>query len=123
MADITFERPDDNGRLDRLLAKVEPALRDSFTDAQRQALKAALRTGTWRRHPIDVRLSVPLPSSRIFVTIVAGREKRERRRRKAERIFHPLGTVGNVLLFGAATMVISVVILVAVLAYSAVLTR
>ena len=117
MADVTFERPIGDRRVGRLMESVPSELRDSFSDAQREALG----TGTWRRQSVDIRLSFPFFSDRYFMTIVAGRERCPGLRRKAERVFHPLGTVGNALFMGAVTTVICSVVLIIALIYSSIL--
>lgn len=122
MADVTFDPVEDHGRLERLLDRLEPEVRESFTAEQRKALRDALRSGTWRRQSVDIRLSVPLPSSRLFVTVVAGKERRRRQRRKAERVFHPLATIGNVVFFTVVSLLITLAAIVAVLLYSSVIT-
>ena len=55
------------------------------------------------------------------MTIVAGRERRPGLRRKAERVFHLLGTVDNTLFMGAVTTLICSVILIIALVYSSIL--
>ncbi|MFP6687975.1 MAG: hypothetical protein VCD31_01450, partial [Alphaproteobacteria bacterium] len=119
--DVTFERPTGDRRVGRLMESVPSELRDSFSDAQREALGAVLGTGTWRRQSVDIRLSFPFFSDRYFMTIVAGRERRPGLRRKAERVFHPLGTVGNALFMGTVTTVICSVVLIIALIYSPIL--
>lgn len=64
------------------------------------AAAAGPRDAPWRGgHPVNVRLSVPLPFGRYFLTIVAGSERRNAARRASERRRHPLATFGNVVLF------------------------
>ncbi len=96
-------------------------MRASFTDAQRDALSEAMGSRTWRRQKVDIRLSLPILPNRFFMTIVAGSERRPRLRRRAERVFHPLGTIGNTLFVGAITTVILSVVMVVTLVYSSVL--
>ncbi len=69
------------------------------------ALPPAARAEAWRRghpsswtrhHPINIRLSLPLPGRRLFVTVVAGADKRRPDRRRRDRPLHPLLTPGNV---------------------------
>ncbi|MDP6474017.1 MAG: hypothetical protein QF449_05235 [Alphaproteobacteria bacterium] len=121
MADVTFDRPKPSRHVGRLMENLPGEMRDSFTEAQREALGEAMRTRTWRRQSVDIRLSLPLLSERFFMTVVAGRERRPGQRRKAERVFHPLGTVGNTLFMGAITTVICSVVLVIALVYSSIL--
>ncbi len=51
----------------------------------------------WAGHPVDVRLTIPLPFRSYYLTIVAGPEKRCKQRRAVERKKHPLFTMGNVI--------------------------
>ena len=52
------------------------------------------------KHFINIRLSIPLVFTRVYVTLVAGKERRNDARRRAERQKHPLRTWGNMFLFG-----------------------
>lgn len=51
----------------------------------------------WERHPVDIRISIPLFVRRYYVTIVAGPERRSPTRLATERKKHPLLTAANVL--------------------------
>lgn len=53
----------------------------------------------WGRHPVNIRVSVPLGFGRYYVTIVAGRERRSRERLVTERRKHPLLSFGNLSVF------------------------
>ena len=46
-------------------------------------------------HPVNIRLSIPLPAGRWYVTVLAGRERRDAERRREERQKHSLLTSGN----------------------------
>lgn len=48
-------------------------------------------------HPLNLRMSVPLPFGRYYITVVAGRERRARARLSLVRRQHPLSTPGNIL--------------------------
>ena len=50
-------------------------------------------------HPVNIRLSIPLGFGRYYLTIVGGKERRAPERRAAERLKHPLLTIGNVIVF------------------------
>ncbi|MBT3169809.1 MAG: hypothetical protein HN333_00070 [Rhodospirillaceae bacterium] len=121
MADVTFDRLKPGGKIERLIDDLPSDVRDSFTAAQRDALSEAMSTHTWRRQKVDIRLSLPILSNRYFMTVVAGREQRPRMRRRAERVFHPLGTIGNTLFIGAITTVILSVVMIVTLVYSSIL--
>lgn len=57
-----------------------------------------------RRHPINIRVSIPLIHGRWFFTLIGGPERRNDERRSEERKKHPLLTLGNVIflfIFGA----------------------
>ncbi len=53
----------------------------------------------WSGHPVNIRLTIPLPFRSFYVTIVAGPERRSQERRASERKKHPLITAGNVLVY------------------------
>lgn len=53
----------------------------------------------WTGHPVDIRLTIPLPFRSFYITIVAGPERRSKVRRVSERKKHPLLTVGNLLVY------------------------
>jgi hypothetical protein len=57
-------------------------------------------------HPINLRLSIPLPFKRYYVTIVIGEERRRAERLSAERRKHPLVTRGNLFFFALVGTVI-----------------
>ena len=54
---------------------------------------------SWGRHPVNLRLSIPLPFGRYYVTLVAGKERRGAERLTSERRKHPLLTFGNLAVF------------------------
>ncbi len=54
---------------------------------------------SWGRHPVNLRLSIPLPFGRYYVTLVAGKERRRADRLASERRKHPLLTFGNLAVF------------------------
>jgi hypothetical protein len=71
----------------------------------------------WASHPVDVRLTIPLPFRSFYLTIIAGPEKRGKQRRADERKKHPLLTFGNMIvcLFAGSVFGLSVLGLVEVL--------
>jgi len=121
VTDNIFHRNLQDHRFERVIETISPDVRESFSEEQNEALRDAFKPATWRRQGVDIRLSIPLFPSRYFVTIVAGRDRRHSRRRKAERIFHPLSSIGNTIFMGAITTLICAVLLVAFMVYSAIL--
>ena len=87
--------------LETLLERLPPEVMESLSDAERQALWQAANPITWRRHPINIRMTIPGLTRRYFVTVVGGVEQRSPERVRRERRVHPLRTAGNILfLFG-----------------------
>jgi hypothetical protein len=83
--------------LEMLMDRIPPDVVESFTPTQRAALWNATKPISWRRHPVNIRLSFPIIGGRYFVTVVAGPEKRAQERRSRERFMFPLRTAGNIL--------------------------
>ncbi|MCH9019960.1 MAG: hypothetical protein IIA73_06315 [Proteobacteria bacterium] len=85
----------DDAFIARFLARIPRDIAQSFSDAQLEAIVAAFGTRRWRDHPIDIRLTIPLVGRAYYLVVLAGAERRSRRRRRAERIAHPFVTLGN----------------------------
>ena len=92
-------------RAEQLMGSIAPAVLESLTPEQREGIRAAARRDGWDKHPVNIRMSLPLPLGRCYVTLVAGRDRRSAARREKDRTRHPLDTVGN-LLFAAGTAVV-----------------
>jgi len=82
---------DDDGAA---LARLAPDVLAGLTAEQKDAIAQAYGVG-WKRHPVNIRLSMPWVGGRFFLTLVGGSERRAPRRRTAERQHHPLKTAGN----------------------------
>jgi hypothetical protein len=85
------------GALETLLDRLPPHVVESFSAEQRAALWQAAKPVSWRRHPINIRITLPGLRSRYFVTVVGGVEKRSSERIRRERRVFPLRTAGNLL--------------------------
>lgn len=72
-----------------LLAQMPAAVRSRFDDTQVEALREAARHSQWGRHPLDIRLSLPLPRRRCYLVILGGAERRSAERRQQERPARP----------------------------------
>jgi len=88
---------EENASLDALLANLPDNVIESFTADQRAALWNAAKPISWRKHPINIRITFPFVGGRYFVTIVGGFERRSIDRINRDRYIHPLRTAGNVL--------------------------
>ncbi len=75
----------------------------------------------WIGHPIDIRLSVPLPFGRYYITLVAGPERRSAARRAEERQHRRLASIGNVLFVLASVGLFYAVLMTAALVLTLVL--
>ncbi len=83
--------------LGSLLERLPPEVLANLTEEERIALWQAANPSTWRRHPINIRLTIPGLSGRYFLTVVGGVERRSSERIRRERKLHRLFTVGNLL--------------------------
>ncbi|MBD2111776.1 MULTISPECIES: hypothetical protein [Cyanophyceae] len=96
---------------DNVLARMAPEMAVTFSPAQVQALQAAL---TPRCHPVNIRLSLPLGITRVYLVLLAGTEGRSESRRRQETIQHPLWTPINLLVI-ASTIGLGIFALLAML--------
>lgn len=94
---------------DNVLTRMAPEMTATFSPAQVQALKVAL---TPRRHPVNIRLSLPLGITRVYLVVLAGTELRSSDRLCQSAAQHPLGTPMNILVM-ASTIGVSILALLA----------
>lgn len=102
--------------LETLLSRVPPEVMDSLSEEERIALWQAVNPVTWRKHPINIRITVPGLANNYFLTVVGGVEKRGHERIRRERRVHPLRTAGNILFLlglGGSFYLVAVMALVA----------
>ena len=98
--------------------EIQPTIPDGVPDRvgddrAAAALDASAGERSWgNRHPVNIRLSLPLPFvGRWYITVVAGRERRRPERLAIERRQHPLRTVGNVVFAFAVGAVVGLALL------------
>lgn len=82
---------------DMLFDRIPVEVQGTFTEQQRAALYSAVKPTTWKRHPINIRISFPFGGSSYFITVVGGSEKRSRERLHREYKMFPFRTVGNIM--------------------------
>ncbi|MDA0784736.1 MAG: hypothetical protein O3B37_00455 [Proteobacteria bacterium] len=104
-----------------LLDRLPEALRASLTPEQQQALSAFIEPATANAHPVDLRVTVPVPGRPFFFSVLAGPERRSKGRRAMERQRHPLHTIGNIIFLGSSLFGVYALGLVAFLAAGSVL--
>ncbi|PSR12161.1 hypothetical protein C8255_26970 [filamentous cyanobacterium CCP3] len=95
--------------VEQVLMRMPPDIAVTFSPAQYQALQAAL---TPRRHPVNIRLSIPTGGARIYLVVLAGKETRSIARRRVEAAEQALWTPLNLLVM-VGTTVVSILALLA----------
>ncbi|MGF1546360.1 MAG: hypothetical protein ACFCUG_03425 [Thiotrichales bacterium] len=95
MATATQQLP-----IEQLLTRMTPDVAASFTAPQIASLRAALAGASTRKHPIDLRFTLPIWRWRFFVVLLVGRDRRILTRRQ-EFVFRltELGALFGFLLF------------------------
>ncbi len=89
-------------RAEGLMRAIDPVVRAGLSLKQEDAIRDAARQDTWKRHPVDVRLALPTPFGRLYLALVAGRERRSAARLTVERRRYPRIGAGGLALLGAA---------------------
>ena len=94
------------GAGDRFFDRLPPHVHAGFTAEQRAAIAIALRARQGAPPQINIRLSLPVPPGRIYLSILAGRDRRGRERRREERRVNPLRTRHHFWFVVAAALVV-----------------
>lgn len=81
--------------VDRFTKNMSPEVIATFTEEQQEAIAQALAGQSWKKHPVDIRLSIPFLWQRYYFVCVAGLEKRSPQRLAVERTKYPLWTLTN----------------------------
>ncbi len=93
--------------IDDVVSRIPASVRETFSEAQLEAVRAAVgQKRPWRKHPIDIRLALPFGPLRVFMTLVAGADRRNPDRRAKDRTMHPIRTASNMLFIGTAVVVL-----------------
>lgn len=104
-----------------VFARLPEWVLDTLSTEQKEAIHNAVAQQSWRKHTIDIRLSLPVFGHRFYVTLVGGEEKRDVGRIKQERHHYPLRTLANVFFFLGIATVFYVVALVGMAMHSAII--
>ncbi|MEQ8971431.1 MAG: hypothetical protein RIE73_13685 [Coleofasciculus sp. C1-SOL-03] len=86
---------------DPFFAQIPGETLQTFTPEQLEAIKYAFSPRPWKTHPVDIRLTLPIPGCRFYLVLLGGRESRSPQRRRAERSQFPLWTPANIVLITA----------------------
>ena len=88
--------------LERQHERLEQETREGLSDNASVSTRKAPGGEPWGNdHPVNIRLSIPLPFGRYYVTLVAGKERRSGERLASERNKHPLMKLGNLVVMAA----------------------
>ena len=91
-----------------LLARVSPEIANSFNEEQSEAIKKAFGSQSFSRHPLDLRVSVPILGLQFYLVLLAGQERRSKKRLRFEKGVYPLWTIGNIVfLIGFLSVLLS----------------
>lgn len=94
-----------------LLARLPVEFVATLNPDQRRMLRESLPGQPWRRHPVDMRFTLPLFRRGVYVTLVAGMEKRNAIRRRDDRYRYPLHTLGNLAFLAALAALLYALVL------------
>ena len=86
---------DGHGVFKSLMGRLPKRVRRSFDHEQLLAIRQAAEEMAWGEHPVDIRLSLPLPRARCYLVLVGGKERRAGRRLAGDRRRYPLVRTGN----------------------------
>lgn len=104
-----------------LLRRLPAAIRDGLTAEQQEAIRRAAGEQPWHGHGVNIRLSLPLPGRRFYLTIVGGPERRPAPRLASERADHPLRTFANSFFVAAVALFFYGLILAAIFLHAAII--
>ncbi len=98
--------------LERQHERLEQETREELSDNSSASTRKAPGGEPWGNdHPVNIRLSIPLPFGRYYVTIVAGKERRSGERLAWERKKHPFMKLGNLVVMAACGTICGLVAL------------
>ena len=104
----------------RLFDRLPGHVYAGLTAEQKSAIAEAAGETPWRRHPIDIRVTLRAPYGPFYVTFVAGRERRSAARLKVERGVNPLRTARNLTFIISGALVFYGIALASVLLLSSI---
>ncbi|MEH2297954.1 hypothetical protein [Nostoc sp.] len=82
---------------EQLFAEIAPEVANTFTVEQLEAIKRGFVSRGRIRHPLDIRVSVPIPGLRFYLVLLAGSERRSKLRLRSEKGLYPFWTPANIL--------------------------
>lgn len=97
-----------DGMYEQLMAEIPPVERAGFSAEQCAALRKAAERFRWGWHPVNIRITIPMPWGSYYCVLVGGPERRGATRRELERRRHPLWTRRNSILLAPLTVIMFV---------------
>jgi|GEM_PF-1785378 len=98
---------DGHGLFKSLMLRLPRTVRRSLDHEQLLALRQAAEEMAWGEHPIDIRFGLPWPGGRLYLLMVAGRDRRGPHRRTA-----PIRVGNHASLFTLAALLVGLTVLV-----------
>ncbi|MBW1779228.1 MAG: hypothetical protein JRL30_00625 [Deltaproteobacteria bacterium] len=108
-----IERPSKDAYTHAVIERISPAIRASFTPAQISAIEQALMGGRiMKRHPVELRLSIPLFFARYYFIFMAGRDRRIGTQRAEARRKSKISLSGVILLLilGSSPLILLIIL-------------
>ena len=90
---------------ERFFRRIPPKVTATFTPSQIRAIAKAVYDRPGQGPAVNIRVSVPLLFGRVYIAVLAGRERRSRQRLREERAANPLATAGNLVFMIVAALV------------------
>jgi len=85
----------DREQVKAAVADMQAAMDDMELSGLTKAISEERRKTGWGKHPVDIRLSIPLPFTRTYMVLTLGSDKRSKERIREDRRTHPLMRAGN----------------------------
>lgn len=112
----------DEVRGEAFLRKLPQEVRNSLTPVQAEAIGRVAQGTIQRRHPIDLRVSIPLPfGERAYAVFLIGKEKRSQARRVLDSQLRPTDRLTQVVVFGLGLAAFTLAAFIGLLFHNAVL--
>ncbi|MEA5515390.1 hypothetical protein [Nodularia sp. UHCC 0506] len=95
---------------EQLYQKISPEIQKTLTHEQLQAIKTACESNDYsnsNRHALDIRVSLPIPGLRFYVVLLAGKERRSKKRLQYEKGVYPLRNPVNILFLSVLFIILS----------------
>lgn len=81
-----------------LFAQIHPDIKNTLTIEQIAAIQKAFGYNTWTsQHPLDLRVTLPIPGLRFYMVLLGGPEKRSKQRLQYGKFLNPVWTPNNII--------------------------